>query len=106
YTSCDDIVAGGLSAIEWTETAPVGVENFNLGGNRSIPTEGMVKEIAKALGIEPRIECAPMQPADVQRTAADLSTSGALLAYTPQTPFPEGIRRFVAWFREAYGRTN
>jgi UDP-glucuronate 4-epimerase len=65
-----------------------------------------VKEIADALGIEPRIEWAPMQPGDVQRTAADLSKSGALLGYAPQTPFPEGIRRFVAWFREAYGRTD
>jgi UDP-glucuronate 4-epimerase len=106
YTYCDDIVAGVVSAIAWTETAPVGVETFNLGGNRSIPTEGMVREIANALGIEPRIEWAPMQPGDVQRTAADLSKSGALLGYAPQTPFPEGIRRFVAWFREAYGRTD
>jgi UDP-glucuronate 4-epimerase len=106
YTYCDDIVAGVLSAIGWTETAPVGVETFNLGGNRSIPTEGMVREIANALDIEPRIEWAPMQPGDVQRTAADLSKSGALLGYAPQTPFPDGIRRFVAWFREAYGRTD
>jgi UDP-glucuronate 4-epimerase len=106
YTYCDDIVAGVLSAVAWTETAPVGVETFNLGGNRSIPTEGMVREIANALGIEPRIEWAPMQPGDVQRTAADLSKSGALLGYAPQTPFPEGIRRFVAWFRKAYGRTD
>jgi UDP-glucuronate 4-epimerase len=106
YTYCDDIVAGVLSAIAWTEAAPVGVETFNLGGNRSIPTEGMVREIANALGIEPRIEWAPMQPGDVQRTAADLSKSGAKLGYAPQTPFPEGIRRFVAWFREAYGRTD
>jgi UDP-glucuronate 4-epimerase len=106
YTYCDDIVAGVLSAVAWTETAPVGVETFNLGGNRSIPTEGMVREIANALGIEPRIEWAPMQPGDVQRTAADLSKSGAKLGYAPQMPFPEGIRRFVAWFREAYGRTD
>jgi UDP-glucuronate 4-epimerase len=106
YTYCDDIVAGVLSAIEWTESAPVGVETFNLGGNRSIQTEAMVREIAGALGIEPQIEWAPMQPGDVQRTAADLSKSGAMLGYAPQTPFPQGIRQFVAWFREAYGRTD
>jgi UDP-glucuronate 4-epimerase len=106
YTYCDDIVSGVLSAISWTESAPVGVETFNLGGNRSIATEDMVREIAKALNIEPRIEWAPMQPGDVQRTAADLSKSGAMLGYAPKTPFSEGIRRFVAWFREAYGRTD
>jgi UDP-glucuronate 4-epimerase len=37
YTYCDDIVAGVLSAIAWTATAPVGVETFNLGGNRQRP---------------------------------------------------------------------
>jgi UDP-glucuronate 4-epimerase len=106
YTYCDDIVAGVLSAIGYTESARVGVETFNLGGNRSIPTESMVSEVADALGIRPRIEWGPMQPGDVQRTAADLSKSGAILGYAPKTPFAEGIGRFVAWFREAYGRTD
>jgi UDP-glucuronate 4-epimerase len=66
----------------------------------------MVEEISRALGIRPLIEWAPMQPGDVQRTAADLTKSGAVLGYAPRTPFPEGIRRFVAWFREAYVRAD
>lgn len=106
YTYCDDIVAGVTAAIAWTERAPVGVDTFNLGGNRMVPTGAMVEEIARALGITPAIEWAPMQPGDVQRTAADLTKSGAVLGYAPRTPFPEGIRRFVAWFREVYGRTD
>ena len=106
YTYCDDIVAGVIAALLWTETAPIGVEAFNLGGNRSIPTGDMVAEIARALDIEPKIQWAPMQPGDVQRTAADLTKSGAVLGYGPKTPFPEGIRRFVRWFREAYGRSD
>ena len=106
YTYCDDIVAGVVAAIDWTRTAPVGMEVFNLGGNRSVPTRAMLDEIAAALGIEPRVEWAPMQPGDVQRTAADLTRSGAVLGYAPRTPFPEGIRRFVGWFREVYGRTD
>jgi UDP-glucuronate 4-epimerase len=106
YTYCDDIIAGVIAAVDWTAKADVGVETFNLGGNRSIPTEVMVAEIARALRIEPRIEWAPMQPGDVQQTAADLTKSGALLGYAPKTPFPEGIRRFIRWFREAYGRSD
>jgi UDP-glucuronate 4-epimerase len=106
YTYCDDIVAGVLAAIEWTAGAPVGVETFNLGGNRTVRTGEMVEEISRALGVRPTIEWAPMQPGDVQRTAADLTKSGAVLGYAPRTPFPEGIRRFAAWFREAYGRSD
>ena len=59
YTYCDDIVAGVLAALSWTATAPVGVETFNLGGNRSVRTVAMVADIAGALGIEPKIEWAP-----------------------------------------------
>jgi UDP-glucuronate 4-epimerase len=106
YTYCDDIIAGVLSAIEWSATAPFKVETFNLGGSRPIPTEAMVTEIAQALGIRPKIEWAPMQPGDVQRTAADITKAHAVLGYQPQTSFPEGVRRFVHWFREAYVRAD
>jgi UDP-glucuronate 4-epimerase len=106
YTYCDDIIAGVLSAIEWSATAPFKVETFNLGGSRPIPTEAMVTEIAQALGVRPKIEWAPMQPGDVQRTAADITKAHAVLGYEPQTSFPEGVRRFVHWFREAYVRAD
>jgi len=106
YTYCDDIVAGVLSAVEWTGTAPIGADTFNLGGSRAVATEDMVDEIARALGVKPKIEWGPMQPGDVQRTAADLTKSKAVLGYEPKTPFPEGIRRFVRWFREAYDRPD
>jgi UDP-glucuronate 4-epimerase len=66
----------------------------------------MVAEIGRAMGIEPRLQWGPMQPGDVQQTAADLTKSRAVLGYTPKTPFPEGIGRFVAWFREVYGRPD
>jgi UDP-glucuronate 4-epimerase len=106
YTYCDDIIAGVLAAIRWTGTAPIGVDTFNLGGNQSIPTGDMVAQIAAAVGVTPKLEWAPMQPGDVQRTVADLTKSTAVLGYMPKTPFPEGVRRFVQWYREAYGRAD
>jgi UDP-glucuronate 4-epimerase len=66
----------------------------------------MVGEIARALGIQPKIEWAPMQPGDVQQTAADLTKSSKVLRYQPKTGFSEGIHRFVHWFREAYGQAD
>jgi UDP-glucuronate 4-epimerase len=106
YTYCDDIVTGVCAAIDWTATAAIGMEPFNLGGNRSIRTGDMVAEISRALGIEPKLQWGPMQPGDVQQTAADLTKSGRVLGYAPATPFPDGIRKFVAWFREAYGQSD
>ncbi|MBK6424231.1 MAG: NAD-dependent epimerase/dehydratase family protein [Gemmatimonadetes bacterium] len=104
YTYIDDIVAGVLAAVDWTATAPVGVEPFNLGGNEAVPLRRMIETIAGALGVTPRIERAPRQPGDVLLTSADLAKSARVLGYHPATPFPEGIRRFVAWYRETNAR--
>ncbi len=100
YTYCSDIVAGLLRAIAWTDRAPVGMEIFNLGGARAVPLLEMVSSLAQALEIDPVIEWAPMQPGDVRNTAADLTKSERMLGYQPAVSFEEGIRRFVAWFRE------
>ena len=104
YTYIDDIVAGVLAAVDWTATAPVGVEPFNLGGNEAVPLRRMIETIAGALGVTPRIERAPRQPGDVLLTSADLAKSARVLGYHPATPFPEGIRRFVAWYRDTNAR--
>ncbi len=104
YTYIDDIVNGVVSALDWTQGAPAGLEAFNLGGNETIALSRMIAEISAALGTEARIERGGRQPGDVRLTAADLTKSGRILGYRPTTPFPEGIRRFVAWFRETHAR--
>ena len=45
----------------------------------------------------------PHQPGDVPATRADASLLKTLTGYAPQTPFREGVARFVAWYREYYG---
>jgi UDP-glucuronate 4-epimerase len=102
YTYCDDIVAGVLAAVDWTATAPTGMDIFNLGGNDPVPLKRLVAVLSAGLGIEPMVEWAPMQPGDVQRTWADLGKSARVLRYTPRTKLEEGIARFVTWFRGAY----
>jgi UDP-glucuronate 4-epimerase len=104
YTYCDDIVAGVLAAVDWTATAPVGMDIFNLGGSRPVPLETLVGELSKSLNIEPKIRWEPMQPGDVQRTCADPSKAARVLGFEPKVTFADGIRRFVAWFRETYAR--
>lgn len=102
YTYIADIVAGVESAVDWTATAPLGMEVFNLGGNEPVRLSAMIAEVAGALGVTPAIQPAPRQPGDVHRTAADISKAGRVLGFRPRTSFAEGIRRFVAWFRETH----
>jgi UDP-glucuronate 4-epimerase len=102
YTFCDDIVAGVLAAVDWTATAPPGMDIFNLGGNHPVPLKTLVATLSAALGIEPIVQWAPMQPGDVQRTWADLTKSARVLGYAPRTRLEDGVARFVTWFRGAY----
>jgi UDP-glucuronate 4-epimerase len=102
YTYFADIVRGVLAAVDWTAAAPVGVDIFNVGGARPVPLRTLVSTLAGAMGIEARVEWAPMQPGDVQRTCADLEKSHRVLGYDPSTSLDEGIGRFVTWFRGTY----
>jgi len=102
YTYCSDIVAGTVAAIDWTASAPVGVEHFNLGGHRPVPLRALVAALSGALGITPRVEWLPMQPGDVELTYADLTKSGSVLGFAPRVGFDEGIARFVEWCRAFY----
>lgn len=102
YTFCSDIVAGTVAAIDWTAGAPVGVECFNLGGNRPIPLRDLVAELSRALGVSPQVEWLPMQPGDVELTFADLTKSQAELGFAPRVGFSEGIARFVEWCKAFY----
>jgi UDP-glucuronate 4-epimerase len=100
YTYCDDIVAGVTAAIDWTGAAPVGAEAFNLGGSHPVTLAVLVATLAKALGVDANVEWQSMQAGDVELTSADLTKSARVLGYAPLVSFPEGIRRFVTWFRE------
>ena len=44
-----------------------------------------------------------VQPGDVPATWADATLLKTLTGYRPQTGYREGIRRFIAWYRDYYG---
>lgn len=98
YTYIDDIVAGVLAAHDHIDTH--GFRVWNLGSDRPTPLHELVDTIAQVVGVEPRIERAPMQPGDVERTCADLTRSGAELKYNPATRLRDGVERQWTWMNE------
>jgi UDP-glucuronate 4-epimerase len=97
YTYIDDIVQGVLAALRYEGAA---FEVFNLGESHTVPLARLIELIAATLGKPALIERLPLQPGDVPLTYADVSKARRLLGYVPTTPIEEGIRRFVAWYRE------
>jgi len=99
YTYIDDIVDGVVAALD---LAPK-FEIFNLGGSQTTALIDLVHWIAGELGVELKVEMLPEQPGDVPITFADVDKARGLLGYEPKVPIREGLRRYVAWYRERRG---
>ena len=92
----DDIAPGdSLSPV-----APYRV--VNIGNGEKVRLMDFVTAIEAECGRAAVRNYLPMQPGDVPATWADASLLRTLTGYAPQTPFREGVARFVAWYRDYY----
>ncbi len=103
YTYVDDIVSGVMAALDYEfpsdGTAPF--EIFNLGNSHPVKLGELVRMLERATGKQAIIQREAMQQGDVPLTWADISKAGRLLGYRPQTGLEEGLKKFVAWYRDA-----
>jgi UDP-glucuronate 4-epimerase len=99
YTYIDDIVEGIARAIDRCTSHAL----YNLGRSDPISLREMIAVLAEAIGKPANIRELPDQTGDVRQTFADVSLAASELGYSPTIPFREGIRRYIAWYREATG---
>ena len=95
FTYIDDIAGGTVAALK-----PLGHEIINLGGDRPVVLADVIAMIEECLEKKARIEYAPMHPADVRATWADIRRAQELLGWRPRVSIEEGIKRTVDWYRE------
>ena len=76
----------------------------NIGNSDKVRLLDFIDAIEDSLGQKAIRNYMPMQMGDVPATWADASLLMTLTGYRPQTDFRDGIARFVAWFRDYYGR--
>ena len=74
----------------------------NIGNSQPVQLGDMIAAIEDALGIKAKRNVMPMQPGDVPATWADAELLRSLTGYVPGTDIREGVRRFVAWYRDYY----
>ena len=75
----------------------------NIGNSDKVPLLDFVDAIEQATGKTAIRNYMPMQMGDVPATWADASLLKRLTGYAPQTQMRDGIRQFVAWYRDYYG---
>ncbi len=74
----------------------------NIGNNDKVRLMDFVEAIEAECGREAIRNYMPMQKGDVPATWADAALLQELTGYTPQTDVKEGIKQFVAWYRDYY----
>jgi len=91
----------GWQPIEGDSLSPVAPWRVvNIGNSEPVRLLDFVEAIEEALGKPALRNELPMQTGDVPATWADCTLLQRLTGYRPQTPVREGVRRFVAWYRE------
>jgi UDP-glucuronate 4-epimerase len=116
FTYIDDIVEGVVRVLDrvpeanpaWdgaapdpaTSTAPYRL--YNIGNHNPVELMDFIAAIEAATGREAIKTFLPMQPGDVVATYADVDDLVRDVGFAPNTPITEGMKRFVAWYREFY----
>lgn len=99
YTYIGDIVDGIERSVNYCLNNSNVYEILNLGNSSPVSLKEMINIIGKCLNVVPDIEELPMQPGDVDRTYACIDKAKNMIGYNPQTPFEEGIKKFVKWYK-------
>ena len=112
FTFIDDIVEGVVRVLHknpvpdkgWSGKRPDPASSsapyqlFNIGADSPVNLLEFIKEIEGCLGIKAKLNLIPMQPGDVLRTQADISSLEELVGKLPKTGLKDGIRKFVDWY--------
>ena len=116
FTYIDDIVEGVVRITDrvadadpaWnsaeprpdTSSAPYRI--YNIGNSSPVPLTTFIALIEKETGKSAVLNMMPAQPGDVPETYANVDALANAAGFKPAMPLADGIRWFVAWYREFY----
>ena len=123
FTYIDDIVEGVIRCLDKPATADLDFDPlqpnpataavphrlFNIGNAQPVELLQFIAQLEQALGREAIKDFQPMQPGDMEATAADTSALEAWVGFRPHTPLEDGLAQFAAWvvgFPELLGLTG
>ncbi|MCA9155831.1 MAG: NAD-dependent epimerase [Planctomycetales bacterium] len=118
FTYVDDIVEGVYRTLRqpprpdshWDSSSPDPATSsapfriFNIGNNQPIELGRFIDVLERCLGRPAQRNLLPLQPGDVIETCANVDDLAATVGFRPSTPIEVGIERFVAWYRDYYGK--
>ena len=117
FTYIDDIVQGVIRCLDQPATPDLAFDAlhpnpataaaphrlFNIGNAQPTQLLRFIEVLENALGHKAVMDLQPMQPGDVQATAADTSALEAWVGFRPTTSIEQGVDAFARWYRSFYG---
>jgi len=114
FTYVDDVVEAVLRVIErvpasdpsWSGDKPDPASSaapwrlYNIGNNQPVEITRVVELLENELGRKAVKELVAMQPGDLLETYAGIDDLTRDVGFRPKVPLEEGVRRFVAWYRD------
>ena len=117
FTYIDDIAEGVIRCLDKPATPDPGFDAahpdpatswaphrvFNIGNSQPVELLHFIALLEQALGRKAIRQLEPMQPGDVEATAADTRLLEQWVGFAPATPLEQGIERFARWYRQVIG---
>ena len=94
YVYVDDLARAHLAALSDAAENEV----FNLKGPEPITIRRIAEEVRHLLGASFTIEGGPLEPGDYAGRVISGEKAKRVLGWEPETPFAEGLRRYVEWY--------
>ncbi len=104
YTFVEDTVSGIIKALESPSASDASGQHpvYNLANRTKINLLEFIQAIEEALGMEAKKNFLPLQMGDVKETVGNIDKASHFLAYMPKTSMKDGVRAFVAWYKDYY----
>ncbi|XZE33488.1 NAD-dependent epimerase [Pirellulaceae bacterium SH501] len=114
FTYVDDIVTAIVKVMDcipesdpnWSAESPSPASSdapyrvYNIGNHQPTELLRFIEVLEAEIGKKAIMNLLPMQPGDVLSTYADVTALQQAVGFAPSTSIEEGIRKFVAWYRE------
>jgi UDP-glucuronate 4-epimerase len=107
FTYVDDVTSAIMRLVDQAprdagQAAGAPAKVYNVGNNQPEELTHVVAVLERELGRAAVGEMLPMQPGDVTETFADVTELMRDTGFRPQTSIEDGLREFVAWYRDHY----
>ncbi len=104
FTYIDDICESINKIITKIPKGKIKYRLLNIGSNKPQNLKKFISIIEKNLNKNVKVKNLPLQKGDIEKTNASNEKLFRLINYLPKTKIEDGIKSFIAWYKEYYKR--